>query len=57
MSMPALKIEPVFLLIAVKALKFAWRLANKFHISLYLDFVHSVMASRVMAMERQSFVS
>ena len=57
MSMPALKIEPVFLLIAVKALKFAWRLANKFHISLYLDFVHSVMASRVMAMERRGFVS
>jgi len=34
-----------FLLIAVKVSNFAWRFANKFYISLCLDFVHSVMAS------------
>ena len=41
----ALKIELVFLLIAMKASNFAWRFANKFYTSLCLDFVRSVMAS------------
>ena len=40
----ALKIELVFLWIAMKASNFAWRFANKLYTSLCLNFVHSIMA-------------